>query len=247
MSTQRYISTSFWDDPWVHSLTPNEKLLYLHLMTCPLTNIAGVYEITNDRIAFDTGLKLDSIQKALEKFQKDTKAYRYGMYVIIRTWPKHQKWEQRSKIKAGIEKILVKLDSKLLSYLKDIGYTYPIDTLPIEYTYVSSYSEFDLDSDLELDTDIDIEVNNKEGNKSPSRKRFVVPLISELEEYCKEKNYTVDCEAFLLHYESNGWLVGKNKMKSWKASLGTWNKNVFNNSKKNSTDSKWKGEVNFKL
>lgn len=164
MSTQRYISTSFWDDPWVHSLTPNEKLLYLHLMTCPLTNIAGVYELTNDRIAFDTGLKQDTISKAMDKFQKDKKAYRYDMYIIIRTWPKHQKWEQRSKIQAGIEKILIKLDSKLLSYLKDIGYTYPIDSLPITYLYVPSYSDLELDSDLELESNIDKDIEVPEQN-----------------------------------------------------------------------------------
>lgn len=71
-------------------------------------------------------------------------------------------------------------------------------------------------------------LNNKEGEKSPSRKKFVIPTIFELKGYCNEKKYPVDCEAFLLHYESNGWLVGKNKMKSWKASLGTWNKNSYN-------------------
>jgi hypothetical protein len=52
-------------------------------------------------------------------------------------------------------------------------------------------------------------------------------LIDDLKEYCKEKDYSVDCETFINHYESNGWLVGKNKMKSWQAALGTWNKNSF--------------------
>jgi hypothetical protein len=220
MSTQRYISTSFWDDPWVHALTPNEKLLYLHLMTCPLTNIAGVYEITNDRIAFDTGLKHDAISKCLQKFQKDEKAYRYDMYIIVKTWPKHQKWEQRSKIKSGIEKILVKLDSKLLSYLKDIGYTYPIDTLPISYTYVSSYSELDLDS--ELDTDIDIESDNKEGNKSPSKietdfneiysfypwKKGKTPALKKYKEYRRLKTVP-DNQTLIEHIEAS------KKTKSW--------------------------------
>jgi len=76
------------------------------------------------------------------------------------------------------------------------------------------------------------EKDNIGGAKAPSHKRFVIPLLPNLEEYCKEKNYAVDCEAFLMHYESNGWLVGKNKMKSWKASLGTWNKNSYGSGNK---------------
>jgi len=87
--------------------------------------------------------------------------------------------------------------------------------------------------------------SNKEGDKSPIRKKFVKPIIDELKKYCEEKNYTVDCEAFLLHYESNGWLVGKNKMKSWKASLGTWNKNSFKKQEKQ--DNFKRGGVNFEL
>jgi len=46
MSTQRYISTSFWDDPWITSLDPSEKLLYLYLMTNTSTNISGVYKLS---------------------------------------------------------------------------------------------------------------------------------------------------------------------------------------------------------
>ena len=89
------------------------------------------------------------------------------------------------------------------------------------------------------------ENNNKEGNKSPSRKKFVIPTIDELKEYCEEKNYTVDCEAFILHYESNGWLVGKNKMKSWKASLGTWSRNSFNKSEKLNKFTTGGGEIDW--
>lgn len=87
--------------------------------------------------------------------------------------------------------------------------------------------------------------NTKEGEKPPSRKRFVIPELDELKKHCEEKNYTVDCEAFIHHYESNGWLVGKNKMKSWKASLGTWNKNQFGKQEKK--DNFKRGKVNFEL
>ncbi len=51
---------------------------------------------------------------------------------------------------------------------------------------------------------------------------FVVPTIDEIREYCQERNNTVSAEKFHSYYSSNGWLVGKNKMKDWKASVRTW-------------------------
>lgn len=55
-------------------------------------------------------------------------------------------------------------------------------------------------------------------------KPFVPPALEEVEVRIEEKNYSVDAEAFIAFYESNGWKVGRNKMKSWRAALVTWHK-----------------------
>ena len=52
--------------------------------------------------------------------------------------------------------------------------------------------------------------------------RFCPPTVDEVKAYILEKNYTVDAESFCDFYESKGWFVGKNKMKSWKAAVRTW-------------------------
>ena len=52
--------------------------------------------------------------------------------------------------------------------------------------------------------------------------RFCPPTVDEVKAYCLEKNYTVDAENFCDFYESKGWFVGKNKMKSWRAAVRTW-------------------------
>jgi len=55
---------------------------------------------------------------------------------------------------------------------------------------------------------------------SPKRStRFAVPTEEELLSYCQEKGLSIDVNRFQDHYESNGWMVGKNKMKSWQAAL----------------------------
>jgi len=59
----------------------------------------------------------------------------------------------------------------------------------------------------------------------PSIPRFKKPTLEELAEYCTERKNTVDAQRFLDHYESNGWMVGKTKMMSWKAAVRTWEAN----------------------
>ena len=53
--------------------------------------------------------------------------------------------------------------------------------------------------------------------------RFVPPTLDDIQSYITEKNLCVSAERFYSYYESNGWKVGKNSMKSWKAALHSWN------------------------
>ena len=55
------------------------------------------------------------------------------------------------------------------------------------------------------------------------RKNFVKPTDEEIAAYCKEKNYNVNAQQFFNYYESNGWKVGRNSMKSWQAAVQNWN------------------------
>lgn len=63
--------------------------------------------------------------------------------------------------------------------------------------------------------------NTKEKEK-PKRKPFVKPTLEEVKAYCRERESTVLAGAFYDWYESNGWKVGKNPMKDWKAAIRTW-------------------------
>lgn len=51
---------------------------------------------------------------------------------------------------------------------------------------------------------------------------FTPPTLHEIEEYAKLKGLRIDIEAFWNFYESNGWMVGKNPMKSWQSALVNW-------------------------
>lgn len=67
----------------------------------------------------------------------------------------------------------------------------------------------------------EIEEDIKENIK---RKNFTPPTVEEVKEYLVLVGSQVDAEAFVAFYESKGWMVGKNKMKSWKAAIVTWEK-----------------------
>lgn len=71
--------------------------------------------------------------------------------------------------------------------------------------------------------------NSKSNSNSNSNrdKKFVPPTLEQIMEYCSERNNNVDPQKFLNHYQSNGWMVGRNHMKDWKAAVRTWENNSF--------------------
>lgn len=56
------------------------------------------------------------------------------------------------------------------------------------------------------------------------RKRFMPPSLQDIIEYCHQRKNDIDPQGFRDFYESKGWMVGKNKMKDWKACVRTWEK-----------------------
>ena len=74
------------------------------------------------------------------------------------------------------------------------------------------------------------ENENEDLIKKKKVARFQKPTIEQLKEYMSEQGMNDIAENWLNHYEANGWMVGKVKMKDWKASVRTWKTNQKNNS-----------------
>lgn len=60
-----------------------------------------------------------------------------------------------------------------------------------------------------------------------ARATFSKPTIEEVRAYCQERRNRVDVDKWFAHYESNGWRVGKNPMKDWRAAVRTWERSDF--------------------
>lgn len=95
----------------------------------------------------------------------------------------------------------------------------------------SCYGE--IEKELEKEKELDKEIDNKCASTKQKRKRFVKPTISDIEQYCSEKNISINAQQFIDYYESNGWKVGRNSMKDWQATVRRWASNNYGKKKSN--------------
>lgn len=91
---------------------------------------------------------------------------------------------------------------------------------------ISDKSTPEIEIELEKDIEIEKEINSS-ASTTTKRKRFEKPTLSQITQYCLERNNNVNAEQFYDYYESNGWKVGKNSMKDWKACVRTWERNGY--------------------
>lgn len=90
MAKQRYINDSFWTDPYVEKLSPDYKLVFLYLLTNPLSNISGVFEVRQKRVAYETGYDIEVIENIFKKLVEDNKIIQFKDWIIIVNHIKHQ-------------------------------------------------------------------------------------------------------------------------------------------------------------
>ena len=84
------------------------------------------------------------------------------------------------------------------------------------------------------------EYKNNKNTKNNIYKRFSPPTIEEVRAYCNERGNNVDPEKFIDFYESKGWMVGKTKMKDWRAAVRNWERNSASKSSNNDLDDFYK-------
>jgi hypothetical protein len=83
--------------------------------------------------------------------------------------------------------------------------------------------------------------------KSP-RQSFVTPTLEQVEAKCTEIGLPlIEAQKFINHYESKGWMVGKNRMQSWKSALSGWKLRRDESSQSGSTQPEVKKEIDWRL
>lgn len=85
----------------------------------------------------------------------------------------------------------------------------------------------------------EMENDNIGADKPLTRSKFSPPSVDEVNAYCAEKGLSIDTQRFVDYYESNGWMVGRNKMKDWRAAVRNWGRNGSVNSGKTELEQVW--------
>ena len=83
----------------------------------------------------------------------------------------------------------------------------------------------------------------KEYKNEKNEKKFIVPTIQQVEKYCKERNNNIDAEYFINYYDAKGWMIGKNKVKDWKACIRTWEQRNKKDVDKNKYDAETERQI----
>ena len=78
-----------------------------------------------------------------------------------------------------------------------------------------------------------INITNTNLTDSNKKALFKKPTLDEVKNYCILRKNNIEAESFIDFYESKDWLIGKNKMKDWKACVRTWESREKNNPKTN--------------
>ena len=142
MAIYRSISMTFWTDSKIaEDFTPEDKYFYLYLMTNPLTNLPGCYEISIRQMSIDTGYTKETIQKLLDRMVKVHNVVRYSpetREILLLNWGKYN-WNNSPKLRKCVEEQIKYIKNKdFKTYVESLFFGK--DMVSIPYTYGSDTS-----------------------------------------------------------------------------------------------------------
>lgn len=207
MDKLRSVNTKFWQDPFIEDLNPTEKLLFLYLLTNPLGNILGIYEISIKRISYDTGIGKETIKKAFEGFESVGKVFYFHDYVVLANFLKNQKLN--SNMWVGAKNIFLKLPKSLITFTFQNG----LKGFERLWNALEDFEKYERESEIEIEVEKEviekpptpvIEINyyrvikhlkltNEEKDKLIELKYSITQIdeiLDSIENYKKNTNYT---------------------------------------------------------
>lgn len=167
MAIYRQIHVSFWQDPFVLDLTPEEKYFYIYLMTNSKTNQIGIYEIPKKIMEIELGYSIDRVSILLNKFI----SYKKILFseskneLMLLNWCKYN-WSSSPKVISLVNKELKNV--KTLAFAKNYveqakSQGHKTDSLSIEYLYSM---DTESQEELELKEELEEELPQEEKEKS---------------------------------------------------------------------------------
>lgn len=200
---KRFIDTDLFKKRFLRGLPAAYKLLWVYLF-CECDN-AGIWEVDLEVAGLYCGgtYTLEDFEKA---FAGRIYFFNNGSKAFIPEFIEFQYGDGLLPTNNAHKSVIQKLEKYDLMRMIKGGAVPPPDKSPI----------------------IGAEKPQDGGKPSPKPKGgkvFQKPTIEDVTEYCQERGNDVDPQAWLDFYTSNGWKVGRNPMKDWKAAVRTWERN----------------------
>lgn len=165
---------------------------------------------TDQMLATQFNRPLATVQLALQTFAQ------FGMIEIVDNILCVSNWERYQNVE-GMEKIREQTRARVAKHREKQKLLAENVTCNVTVTGCNATDKIRKEEDIDKKKDTNV---SKE-----KAKRFSPPTIDDIKAYCLEKGYNVDAERFADYYNSNGWMVGRNKMKDWKATVRNWSRN----------------------
>lgn len=173
----------------------------------------------------ETGYNIDTIYRLIQRMDKVHNVIRYdeqSKEILLINWSKYN-WSSSEKVAKAIEGVAKHIKSEKFKTI--------IYDLMNNNINTKNISDNRTETDTVSDTDVSIPYpyGMDTVSSKPKAKRFIKPTVEDVKAYCQERNNNVNAEKFIDYYESNGWKVGKNPMKDWKAAVRSWERNGYSN------------------
>lgn len=199
-------------------------------------NNGGVF-LLNDRIAYTDEMlatifrrPLNTVRLALQTFEQFGMVEIVNDTITIPNWDKHQSLDRIQKNRDQTRKRVAAFRERqrLITageYEGDSDETQCNDDVT---DAVTRYSPVTKRNVTQTEREGEGEGEREGEKKKRAASRFIPPTVAEVRAYCQERQNNVDAERFVDYYTSNGWKVGKNPMKDWKAAVRTWERHGWN-------------------
>lgn len=147
MAKHRFINTKFWSDSWIRKINPLDRYLFLYFLTNEHTNIAGIYELSLENMAFETGIEEDTLSKSMLK-KLEPKIFYIKGWVCISNFERHQQGRGSPKIITGIKHAKSEIPVDIIEEFEKLKNKkrYTIHTV----RGGTNYSDLDSDSDISI-------------------------------------------------------------------------------------------------
>ena len=238
---KRFLDSKLFDKVWFRKLSPRYKLLWLYILgTCDYAGIWDVdQELTDFRLGIDPPIDLsDFLDKMKDKIFEFDKGEKWYLIDYV-------------KVQCGELKMDYNPHKPIIKRLYDQKIHTHFQVLPKAWlSLVEKEKEHNSNS---INSNSNNSTNSTTGKKVKKRNYnkgtiFKVPLEKEIKEYMKEINFNdSDTMAvkFFNHYEMKGWMVGRTKMKDWKAAVRYWKSHNQTNNEISDKDYKLELERRF--